>query len=87
MKNNWTRDRIISEISSKGAPCMHGSCSEVYLEKAFDNTNFRPDERLPVAKQLGETSIVFLVHPTLNKQEMYDIAEIATSVFDKAGVK
>tara|TARA_X000000950_G_scaffold9140_2_gene10108 strand:- start:9747 stop:10940 length:1194 start_codon:yes stop_codon:yes gene_type:complete len=87
LKNNWTRDRIISEISSKGAPCMHGSCSEVYLEKAFDNTNFRPDERLPVAKQLGETSIVFLVHPTLNKQEMYDIAEIATSVFDKAGVK
>tara|TARA_B100000886_G_scaffold340531_1_gene310896 strand:- start:4972 stop:6165 length:1194 start_codon:yes stop_codon:yes gene_type:complete len=87
LKNNWTRDRIISEISSKGAPCMHGSCSEVYLEKAFDNTNFRPDERLPVAKQLGETSIVFLVHPTLNKQEMYDIAEIATSVFDKAGLK
>ena len=87
LKNNWSRDRIILEMSSMGAPCMHGSCSEVYLEKAFDNTNFRPDERLPVAKQLGETSIVFLVHPTLNKQEMYDIAEIATSVFDKAGVK
>lgn len=84
LKNNWSRDRIISEMSSMGAPCMHGSCSEVYLEKAFDNTNFRPDERLPVAKKLGETSIVFLVHPTLNKQEMYDIAEIATSVFDKA---
>tara|TARA_A100001015_G_scaffold248401_1_gene285790 strand:- start:35 stop:1228 length:1194 start_codon:yes stop_codon:yes gene_type:complete len=84
LKNNWSRDRIILEMSSMGAPCMHGSCSEVYLEKAFDNTNFRPDERLPVAKQLGETSIVFLVHPTLNKQEMYDIAEIATSVFDKA---
>ncbi len=87
LKTNWSRDRIISEISSKGVPCMHGSCSEVYLEKAFDNTNFRPDQRLPVAKQLGETSIVFLVHPTLTKQEMDEIAEIATSVFDKAKVK
>ena len=87
LKTNWSRDRIISEISSKGVPCMHGSCSEVYLEKAFDNTNFRPEQRLPVAKQLGETSIVFLVHPTLTKQEMDEIAEIATSVFDKAKVK
>ena len=84
MNNNWSRDRIISEISSKGVPCMHGSCSEVYLEKAFDNTNYRPHERLPVAKQLGETSVVFLVHPTLSKHEMYDIAEIATCVFNEA---
>jgi dTDP-4-amino-4,6-dideoxygalactose transaminase len=63
---------------------MHGSCSEIYLEKAFDNTNFRPNERLPVAKMLGDSSIVFLVHPTLKEEEMQKIATSAVKVFDKA---
>lgn len=84
LKDSWNRDRIINEITSKGVPCMHGSCSEVYLEKAFDNTDFRPDERLPVAKELGKTSMVFLVHPTLSEEEMYKISEVATSIFKKA---
>lgn len=51
-------------------PCFSGSCSEVYLEKAFDNTGFRPAQRLPVAKELGETSLMFLVHPTLLQAEV-----------------
>ena len=84
LKNDWNRDRIVSEISSMGIPCMHGSCSEIYLEKAFDNTNFRPNERLPVAKMLGDSSIVFLVHPTLKEDEMQKIATSAVKVFDKA---
>jgi dTDP-4-amino-4,6-dideoxygalactose transaminase len=84
MKDDWDRDRVIAEINSKGVPCMHGSCSEIYLEKAFDNSDYRPDERLPSAKELGETSIVFLVHPTLNEKEMNDIAQVATSIFEKA---
>ena len=84
LKNNWDRDKIISEINSQGVPCIHGSCSEIYLEKAFDKTNFRPKKRLKVAKELGETSIVFLVHPTLSIEEMSEIAEKSTSVFSKA---
>tara|TARA_B100000676_G_C18064487_1_gene839973 strand:- start:318 stop:1511 length:1194 start_codon:yes stop_codon:yes gene_type:complete len=84
LRDDWDRDRIVSEITSMGIPCMHGSCSEIYLEKAFDNTNFRPKERLPIAKELGESSIVFLVHPTLSEKEMHVIAESATSVFDQA---
>lgn len=83
-KKNWDRDRIISEISSEGVPCMHGSCSEIYQEKAFDNTEYRPNKRLPVAKQLGETSIVFLVHPTLKEDEMKNISKVATSIFKRA---
>ena len=67
---NWSRDRIIQEINSLGVPCYQGSCSEVYLEKAFDGTGFRPKERLPNAKELGETSLMFLVHPTLTKEEI-----------------
>jgi dTDP-4-amino-4,6-dideoxygalactose transaminase len=66
----WSRDRIIDEINAHGVPCYHGSCSEVYLEKAFDGTPWRPKERLPVAKMLGETSLMMLVHPTLTEAEM-----------------
>ena len=84
LKDDWDRDRIVSEITSMGIPCMHGSCSEIYLEKAFDDTNLRPKERLPVAKELGESSIVFLVHPTLSEKEMQKIAESSSKVFDKA---
>ncbi|MEJ1355780.1 MAG: DegT/DnrJ/EryC1/StrS aminotransferase family protein [Candidatus Sedimenticola sp. (ex Thyasira tokunagai)] len=81
LAEGWTRDRIIQEITDRGVPCFSGSCSEVYLEKAFDGTGFRPAERLPVAKELGETSLMFLVHPTLTDEEIHKtcdaIAEVA----------
>ena len=66
----WSRDSIIDAIQAEGVPCFQGSCSEVYLEKAFDNTGWRPAERLPVARELGETSLMWLVHPTLTDAEI-----------------
>ena len=75
LKPDWTRDRIVNEISQHGVPCFQGSCSEVYLEKAFDGTEFRPTERLPIAKTLGETSLMFLVHPTLTAVEINQTCE------------
>ena len=70
MKAGWARDRILAEISALGVPCFSGSCAEVYLEKAFDNTGWRPRERLPVARELGETSLMFMVHPTLSADDV-----------------
>ena len=70
LKDGWSRDRIIEAINAEGVPCFQGSCSEVYLEKAFDGTGWRPEPRLPVAKELGETSVMFLVHPTLTEKEI-----------------
>ena len=67
---DWNRDRIVAEINSAGVPCFQGSCSEVYLERAFDGRSCRPVERLPQARILGETSLMFLVHPTLRPTEM-----------------
>ncbi|PLC53051.1 aminotransferase [Pollutimonas nitritireducens] len=67
---DWSRDRIQSEISTMGVPCYTGSCSEVYLEKAFDDTGWRPPQRLPGARELGETALMFLVHPTLAASEI-----------------
>lgn len=66
----WSRDRIIEAINAEGVPCFQGSCSEVYLEKAFDGTGWRPAQPLPVARELGERSVMFLVHPTLTEEEI-----------------
>ena len=67
---NWSRDRIMQVINEQGIPCYSGSCSEIYLEKAFDNTPWRPTVRLPNAKKLGENSLMFLVHPTLSDESL-----------------
>jgi dTDP-4-amino-4,6-dideoxygalactose transaminase len=80
----WTRDRIIEAINSQGVPCYQGSCSEVYLEKAFDGTGWRPEVRLPVAKALGETSLMFLVHPTLTEAEIAKTCEAIKIVMTEA---
>lgn len=69
LKPGWSRDRIVESINAKGVPCLHGSASEVYLEAAFDKVG-RPAQRLPAARALGETSLCFLVHPTLTDVEV-----------------
>lgn len=84
LADGWTRDRIIGEINARGAPCFHGSASEVYLEAAFDGTGWRPSERLPTAKQLGETSLAFLVHPTLTDAEIDKSCAVISEVISAA---
>ena len=84
LKKGWSRDKIIKEINVLGVPCQSGACSEVYLEKAFDNTGFRPKKRLVNAKELGENSIMFLVHPTLTKDEIQQTCDAITSVMNMA---
>jgi dTDP-4-amino-4,6-dideoxygalactose transaminase len=73
MMDGWNRDHLLQALLAEGIPCYSGSCSEVYLEKAFPD-NMRPAHRLQVARQLGETSVMFLVHPTLSEQDMLDTA-------------
>ena len=86
LKIEWDRDKIIKEINTLGVPCYFGACPEVYLEKAFDNTGFRPKERLVNAKELGETSLVFLVHPTLTKDEIQKTCDAIISVMNLATI-
>nr|WP_136252310.1 DegT/DnrJ/EryC1/StrS aminotransferase family protein [Ningiella ruwaisensis] len=84
LQRGWDRDRIMDEINQRGVPCFSGSCSEVYLEKAFENTTYRPKNRLPVAKELGETSLMFLVHPTLTEEEIEKTCIVIKEVFSEA---
>lgn len=84
LAKGWSRDRILHQINEAGVPCYQGSCPEVYLEKAFDGTGWRPARRLPVAQELGETSLMFLVHPTLTGAEITKTCEAAGRVLADA---
>lgn len=84
LKPDWNRDRVMAEIVALGVPCYSGSCSEVYLEKAFDNTGFRPQQRLKNAMQLAETALMFLVHPTLQPEEISLTCNVLKQVMSKS---
>lgn len=84
LRPGWDRDRVIAEIAGKGVPAFQGSCSEVYREKAFDGTPFRPPQRLAVARELGETSIAFLTHPTLTAEDIAHAGAAIDDVFARA---
>ncbi|WP_085812252.1 DegT/DnrJ/EryC1/StrS family aminotransferase [Geoanaerobacter pelophilus] len=82
LQDGWDRDRIMNAVVAEGVPCFSGSCSEIYLEKAFDG--MRPAHRLPVAKTLGETSLMLLVHPTLTEKDMSDTVAAVRKVMRQA---
>ena len=84
LAREWSRDRIRDEINALGVPCFSGSCSEVYLEKAFDATKFRPEKNLPVAQALGETSLMFLCHPTLSDEQVAKTCQVLEDVMRRA---
>jgi dTDP-4-amino-4,6-dideoxygalactose transaminase len=79
----WNRDRIAAAIRAEGIPCTAGICSEIYLEKAFPAA-MRPSTRLPVARELGETSLMFLVHSTLSEGDMLETAHAVDKVMHAA---
>lgn len=84
LRAGWNRDRIVAEVVAQGVPLLHGSCSEVYLEKAFNGTGWRPETRLPIARELGETSLMFLTHPTLNDEDVTRVIDAVVRVTEQA---
>ena len=84
LQPDWDRDRIMVAINDRGVPCYAGSCSEVYREKAIFVRGFAPTNRLPVARQLGDTSLMFLVHPTLTREHIDKMCEALAEVMMEA---
>lgn len=84
LKPGWNRDRLQQEIGAAGVPVTSGSCSEIYLERAFIDAGLGPSERLPVAKELGETSLMFQVHPTLDPEVVSEAAGIVADIVKQA---
>lgn len=83
LREDWHRQRIVDAVNAEGVPCFVGSCSEIYLERAFP-AELRPPQRLPIAKDLGETALMFLVHPTLTERDMNDTADAVEKVLTHA---
>tara|TARA_B100000579_G_C22843862_1_gene863211 strand:+ start:1973 stop:3145 length:1173 start_codon:yes stop_codon:yes gene_type:complete len=81
---DWSRDRIVNEINETGFPVFTGSCSEIYMENCFKSKNMNPEKRLPIAKELGEISIMLLVHPTINKEKIIQYGELVKLYLKKA---
>jgi dTDP-4-amino-4,6-dideoxygalactose transaminase len=84
LAEGWSRDRILYEITEAGYPALSGSCSEIYLEKCFQDAGLAPAERLPVARLLGETSLMFLVHPSITPEQMGSYGEVVRAVVKRA---
>ena len=82
--SGWSRDRIVAEICAAGFPAFQGGCSEVYLEKSFQDAGLAPANRLPLARELGETSLMFLVHPTITLVQMQAYSSVIRSVVRRA---
>jgi dTDP-4-amino-4,6-dideoxygalactose transaminase len=92
LKDSWNRDAVVAELNSADIPCNTGSCPEIYLENAFKPGMFRlnggvpnsNEGRLPVARQLGETSLMFMVHPTLTSESIEFVIDQVKQVMKKA---
>ncbi|MBT7443132.1 MAG: DegT/DnrJ/EryC1/StrS aminotransferase family protein [Methylococcales bacterium] len=85
LPKGMTREKLMLDLNQSGVFCMSGSCSEVYLEKAFDQCTFKPEKRLENAKILGETSLMFQVHPTITDADIGAIQVVLKEVFDRVG--
>ncbi len=71
------RDEILRQAGQAGLRVFSGSCSEVYREKAFD---FLEQGELPVARLLGEQSLMVEVHPTLRPDLLKHRAETLAAI-------
>jgi dTDP-4-amino-4,6-dideoxygalactose transaminase len=85
LADGWDRDRLLAAITATGVACLTGSCSEMYLEKAFELTGMAPASRLPVARKLGETALMFLIDPTFSDADMERTADAVEAAFAEAG--
>lgn len=86
LKPGWTPDRVLAAIQAEGISCGAGVCPEIYREKLFQERGIGPKAPLPAAQELGQTSLMFLVHPTLGERDMLDTAAAIEKVLTAATV-
>ncbi len=84
LKPDWTQLRILQTINAEGIPCMAGSCCEIYRERAFVAAGLGPPQPFPSAQALSQTSLMFVVHPTLDDQDMADTVAAVRKVMQAA---
>lgn len=85
IKDDWNRDRIMAEINACGVSCFTGACPEIYREKAFTDL-YGEQGPFPVARELGETSLMMNLHPGITPELATECAGIVRSVMENAAV-
>ncbi|MEZ6052147.1 MAG: DegT/DnrJ/EryC1/StrS aminotransferase family protein [Planctomycetaceae bacterium] len=83
LRGDWSRDRIVQELQADGIPVGCGSCAEIYLEQGFQQAGLAPAEPCEVSRELGETSLMFPVHPTLSVDEVTRMGQTVRGVLDR----
>lgn len=84
LASDWNRDRIREVLRAAGLSITAGSSGEIYRERAFVERGLAPSQPLPVAYELGETSLAFLTHPTLNDEAIHEAAGLVLDVMRTA---
>lgn len=85
LASGWDRNRVVHELRAAGVPCFHeGICPEIYREAAFAGTGWRPQRRLPRAREVGETCLTFLVHPTITGDQLAAMCATLEDVMGRA---
>lgn len=84
LQQGWDRQRVLHEVNGRGVPCFQGICPETYLEEAVTRAGFAPAQRLPCARELGETSMMFQVDPTLDTSDMQMAIDVVREVMASA---
>ncbi|MDT9598910.1 DegT/DnrJ/EryC1/StrS family aminotransferase [Sphingosinicella rhizophila] len=78
--NEELRNAILAEAAAKGLRIFSGSCSEVYREAALSHLQV---PTLPAARALGQASLMFEVHPTLDPDRLRDRAAAAADIIER----
>lgn len=93
LQQGWDRDMLVDRFNRAGVPCHTGICPEIYREQAFRQVphrlegavqNSKDEAYLPVARQLGASSIMFMVHPTLSLKCMDHVIEQVNRILAQA---
>jgi hypothetical protein len=87
LRPGWTRDRILCALAAEGVPGLSGTCPEIYRERAFADAGLGPASPLPVARELGETSLALLLHPGLSAGDMDDQIQALRKVMTVASAE
>jgi dTDP-4-amino-4,6-dideoxygalactose transaminase len=77
MRAGATRDDVLAALTGDGIRAFSGGCSEIYREQAFAELN---EPARPVARALGETNLMFEVHPTLDEAALGETARRAAAI-------
>lgn len=82
LADGWDRQGILAAAGEAGVPIFSGTGGEIYRERAF--RVYGEYTTLPVAHELSESSLMFLVHPTLTEEHVLMMAQRLRPILQEA---